>query len=248
MTNEEEVQGSERMRPADRATALRSDVISLLRQLAPTAPEPALEAACSEVASAIMSYELSSQMTKAETLQEQRRDLLRMSKALRKCLDILEPKPDAFGVLRRMQAAQLNQKGVKGRVRELRLHLEGAIAASDAALEELKTKPGHGADEDLAELAAKLRWTLAKTLGVRPAMKPDSLRRLVDQGKSANYSRLLRLALTLAGMEPKDDLQYLMERGRERLRVRGVAVFDQFFSDDFPEGVPVLGYGKFDTK
>ena len=82
MTNEEEVQGSERMRPADRATALRADVIPLLRQLAPTAPEPALEAACSEVASAIMSYELSSQMTKAETLQEQRRDLLQPLRGL----------------------------------------------------------------------------------------------------------------------------------------------------------------------
>lgn len=236
------------MRPADRATALRADVIPLLRQLAPTAPEPALEAACSEVASAIMSYELSSQMTKAETLQEQRRDLLRMSKALRKCLDILESKPDAFGVLRRMQAAQLNQKGAKGRVRELRLHLEGAIAASDAALEELKTKPGHGADEDLAELAAKLRWTLAKTLGVRPVMRPASLRMSVDQGASANYSRLLRLAMVLAGADPSGDLQYFMEKGRDRLRDQGVPIFVQHFSDNHPAGVAVLGYGKFDAK
>lgn len=248
MAGEKEVQDSERMRLADRAGALSADVMPLLRVLAPQASETVLQAACSEVVSAIMSYELRSRASEAEPLREQRQDLVRMRKALQKCLDVLEPQPSRFGALRRMQTAQLNQNGVNGGIRELRQHLVSAISASDAALEELKGKPGHGANEDLAELAAKLRWTLAMTLGVRPVMKPDSLRRSVDQGKSANYSQLLRLALSLAGMEPKDDLQYLLEKGRERLRDQGVPIFDQHFSDDYPAGVALLGYGKFDTK
>lgn len=235
------------MRLAERAIAHRSAVMPLLRQLAPQAADSDLASACGEVVGAIMRYELSSEMSREEPLETKLKDLRRMKKAFQNCLDLLEPDVGRYGALRRMQDAQLNQKGKKGRVSELKRQLASATDAVDASLQYLQAQPKHGADENQAELAARLRWTLAKTLGLRPVMKPDGLLISVDPGASANYSRLLRLALTLAGRVPPQDLQHIMERGRKRLRMQGITLTEQHVSDDYPDGVAVLGYGKLDT-
>ena len=77
MSNEEEANESERMRLAERAIAHRAEVMPLLRQLAPQAADSDLASACGEVVGAIMSYELSSEMSKEEPLETKLKDLRR---------------------------------------------------------------------------------------------------------------------------------------------------------------------------
>lgn len=246
MSDEDQQLEQELQKYKVRAEQLSQSVTPLLRQLAPKVSQEALEAACKEVVHSIIRYEQSLQITKGETLAERRRDLGRMKNAFQKCLKVIDLGQSPRGALGDLRFAQLHHKGAK--LENLRFQLFSAIYAVDTSLEKLRSQPAHRADPDTAELAANLRWTLAKTLGIRPAMKPDFLLATVNERASANYARLLRLALTLAGKKPPDDLQHIMERGRQRLRHEGVATTERIVLPGFPDGVDVLGYGKFDTK
>lgn len=230
------------------ARNLRSQVSPLLAQLAPQASAATLETACDEVASAIVSYVRQSEASADVTLAVKRRDLRRMKKSFQDCLDLLDPDVRPFGALLHLRTAQLAQKGLTGNIRDLRGQLNSAVAAVDASLEGLRSRPPHQTDQHQVELAARLRWTLGKTLALRVVMKSEVQLVSAKLGTSANYSRLLRLALTLAGKNPPDDLYYLMKKGRAHLRAEGVVRFEQYVDDDYPDGVAVLTYRTFDTK
>lgn len=246
MSDENEELEHERVQQSARIAQLSQLVIPLLRQLAPEASDEALVKACQEVGFAIIRYERSLQPVKGETLAEKRRDLARLKKTFQKCLKLIDPSQSTNGALLNVRLAQLHHSGAS--LKHLRYQLHSATFAVDSCLEQFEARPSHSADPDTANLAASLRWTLVQTLGVHPVMTPDSVLSSVDHRATANYARLLRLALTLAGQKPPDDLQHMMERGHELLRERGEPVVDHMVSADYPEGVSVLRYGKFDTK
>lgn len=244
--NEDERVDQERLELRERARNLHMQVMPLLEQLAPHADMTMLETACGEVVSSIMSYQ--SQLSAKVSLAAKRRDLLKMKKVFQECLTVLDPSVRPFGALLSLRIAQLDHRGLNGNLRELRRQLESAIVAATDALSALQILSPHQGDQHQVELAARVRLTLGKTLGLRVVMKPDAQLMSANPGRSANYSRLLRLALQLAGKRPPNDLHYLMKNGRDLLRLEGVAVLNECNLDDYPKGTSLLTYEKFDDK
>jgi len=241
MSEEEPRLAQERQRQAARADEMRPAVLALLKQIAPRASFETLATACEEVVRSVLSYELGVRDAQVEPLKLKRKNLQRMKRAFENCLQVLDPDPFSHHAYHVFRISQFNQRESSGDVRELKRQLTSAISAVDTSLKILMHEPGHQSDLNRVRLAAEIRLTLGKTLGLRVVMKQDVELKSAKPGRHANFSRVLRLALELAGETPADDLHYFMKKGRKYLREEGVAVLGRILSDAFPGDIAYMG-------
>ena len=241
MSNEDQQLEQERQEQAACAELMRSKVMSLLRQLAPTASNEALATACEEVVQSILSFGVSTEIAAISPLSKTRQDLRLIKGKFEECTRFLNAQAvpgDALDYLRWAQLSSAGQAG-QGSRKKLLLELGSAIAAIDVALGELESQPAHRGKPERAVLAAELWRTLRKTLGLRVVIKSDSDIKKAKLGTTANYSQLLRLALDLAGVNPPDDLRPLMRNGRNYAAEHGLYIFTPW------NGYSVLNLEKF---
>ena len=249
MSEEEWPLAQERQRQAARAEQMRPEILALLKQIAPRVSAETLATACEEVVRSVLNYEICVRVEQDEPLKATRKKLRSMKQAFEKCRRALEPDIGSYGAYQHFRESQFNQQGSSGNAPELKRQLISAIAAVDTSLKILGKQPGHRANLNRVRLAAELGLTLGTTLGLRVVMKPDGELKSAKPGASANYSRLFRLVLELAGENSSDSLRYFMEKSWKYLREEGVLVSERFVSEGFPADIAYMDkIEKFDLK
>lgn len=221
----------------------RRAVLPLLSDLAPESDAELREHASSVVAKAISTYRHEMHSMPKESLKAVRAEIKRKRAALEACLVAVEG--GANESLTAHAAFWMAFLQTPGSRRELRNQLSHAISAADRALAGFEGSAYHQGEWHTAGLSARLALSL-KELGLRPLATSDLVTRPGRAPKSAGLARLLRVAMEQAGITPPDDLRYVMKKGFELARTRGVPVVRMIeFNGDL---VHLQDMEKFDPK